>query len=605
MKSNKKTAIKLLSILVVVFLILTTFFVLTNLTEEEKTNDDKPPEEIVDDRINPLSNQGLILEIKRVRNRNLLDKIMSFGTSWRKKPNFYVVTNIDDGVYSSYKETGFIYESWDTIGNEFRVIRDVEEEQKTSKITISIFEKEKKGIFRTKDVEKENIDLIFDYKTGRWTGSDNFHDDDGYGHLLGENYEIWFDIYQTDFDQDGIPYWVEVNILKTDPQVDDSNLDSDNDGISNSWEWKWGYDPHVWDDHYNLDPDLDGIENIEEYMMQKWFADPFRQDIYVEVDNMKKSGLFDKNHILFDESAQIVIERFCRHNINLYIDYGWPGEPFNGGGQLLESFDDPISWNSGIISSYYKHHFPDERKEIFRYVLLCKNSRPYGFCGNTEFNRFDTIVISTKKSTTLFKWRAFTPKTERTMLAAVLLHEIGHSLGIGPNTIAGCDNNSYKNRFLPTKARQKYLQEWGNYKSVMNYYYLFDKNLVDLSDGTHGDNDQNDWKKIYLPFFQTEVDVVVDPFYHPITKEGIDKNVTVKINGWNYSQKLTERFIENISDWSPVSPIRCNWIVYIKNNDEYPSERNIRIYAKPIVPFSVWSLSAEGFLDSNNNIILV
>ena len=122
------------------------------------------------------------------------------------------------------------------------------------------------------------------------------------------------------YDQDGIPYWAEVNVIKTDPRIDDSKLDPDGDGIPTSWEWKWNYDPKIWDDHVNLDPDIDGLENIEEYQMHKWFANPFSQDIYVEVDGMKKRGLLGKDHTLFEESKQIVIERFCLHGINIYID---------------------------------------------------------------------------------------------------------------------------------------------------------------------------------------------------------------------------------------------------------------------------------------------
>ena len=46
-------------------------------------------------------------------------------------------------------------------------------------------------------------------------------DNDGYGHYLGEFYEVWFNVYQADFDHDGIPYWTEVNVLGTDPTVDE------------------------------------------------------------------------------------------------------------------------------------------------------------------------------------------------------------------------------------------------------------------------------------------------------------------------------------------------------------------------------------------------
>ncbi|MHA2366734.1 MAG: hypothetical protein ACXAC7_22465, partial [Candidatus Hodarchaeales archaeon] len=460
--------------------------------------------------------------------------------------------------------------------------------QDTSDITISIFEQVRKGIFRKNNVEKEKIQVTYDYRTGRWTGDDSFGDSDGYGHHVGETFEIWFNIYQTDYDQDSIPYWVEVNTLNTDPQVDDSKLDPDKDGIPTSWEWKWNYNPHIWDDHTNLDPDIDGLENIEEYQMHNWFANPFYQDIYIEVDGMKKGGLFDWNHILYEESEQIIIERFCRHKINIYIDNGWPGGPINGGGELLPHVKDSISWDSGIALQYYKHHFPDERKEIFRYVLICHDANPPGHCGNAEFNRFDTIVVDSNIQSIIKIWRAFTPRAIRLMLSSILLHELGHSLGIGPNTIAGCDNVSY------VKEKKQFLEEWGNYKSVMNSYYLANKKIVDYSDGSYGYNDQNDWEMFYLPFFQIEEDVVVDPFYAPKTKEGIDENASIQLDGWEYNKDLTEQYVKNNDDWSPIDPIKCDWIVYQKiDEDVSSSSRNIKIYAKPKVPFSVWSLFKE------------
>ena len=43
---------------------------------------------------------------------------------------------------------------------------------------------------------------------------------------------------------------------------------------------------------------MDGIENIEEYQMAKWFANPFIQDIYIEVDSMGGTGLLDPPHYL-------------------------------------------------------------------------------------------------------------------------------------------------------------------------------------------------------------------------------------------------------------------------------------------------------------------
>ena len=609
-KLSKYTNKKYLRFMILVFfiaclLIFSCFFIITYPTVDRDDNADESLDEEIDDRISPLTNQGLTLEINRIRHRGLLEKIMKFGSSWRKKPIFYVVTTIDKEEYSSYEEYGFAYNSWDTIGQDFRIIKDVEEEQSTSQITITVIEQLKKGIFRKENIETENIQLVYDYRNGRWTGGDSFDDSDGYGHYVGNTFEIWFNIYQTDYDQDGIPYWAEVNVIKTDPRIDDSKLDPDGDGIPTSWEWKWNYDPKIWDDHVNLDPDIDGLENIEEYQMHKWFANPFSQDIYVEVDGMKKRGLLGKDHTLFEESKQIVIERFCLHGINIYIDNGWPGVSSNGGGEVLPHVKNIISWDSGIVLQYYKHNFADERKEVFRYILICYDSKPPGFCGNAEFNRFDTIVLELNIKTKLLTWLAFSQRTQRLMLASSMLHELGHSFGIGPNTIEGCDNNSFKNKFIPSKARSKYLSEWGNYKSVMNYYYIYEKNIVDFSDGSHGHNDQNDWEKFYLPFFQIEVDIVVDPFYYPITKRGVDENVGIKLEGWSFSEDLTQKYVVTISDWSPVNPIKCSWRVYIKTDEDVSlNDRNIRIYDKPIVPFSVWSLFKEGYLDEEGKINL-
>jgi hypothetical protein len=226
------------------------------------------------------------------------------------------------------------FTAWDTMFKENKIVRDAEEEQETSEVTLTIMERVKTGLLglRSQDVEQEKLTVTYDYRTGRWTGGDSFNDSDGYGHYLGENFELWFNLYQTDFDHDGIPYWTEVNTLHTDPTVDDSKRDPNGDGIPISWDWKWGYDPVAYDNHSELDPDHDGLTNLEEYTMENYFANPFHQDIYIEADGMEKGGLFDPPHVFWPESQQIVIERFAEHDISVYIDAGWPGDPTNGGG---------------------------------------------------------------------------------------------------------------------------------------------------------------------------------------------------------------------------------------------------------------------------------
>lgn len=578
----------------------------------QKPTEKEEPEEPIDDRISPLENQGLILEINRIRHRGLLDKLMKFGTSWKNTPIFYFISNMDGLEYISKDvsalagESEIFFTGWDTMFQENKVVKDADEEQEMSKVTLTIMERETQGLFgrQTKDVEKEKIQLVYDYRTGRWSGDDFFMDEDGYGHYVGEKFEMWFNLYQIDCDEDGIPYWTEVNVLHTDPMVDDSHRDPDGDGVPTAWEWKWGYDPHVWDDHENLDPDIDGIENIEEYQMAPWFADPFSQDIYIEADSMQEDGLFD-SHVFWEESQQALIERFAQHGINMYIDDGWPGGPTNGGGETLTHYD-TVSQDSGMMLQFYNNHFPDERKGIFRYMVIGHSGR---FTHPSEFYRYDTIHVGTGFDfvNTFLVDQSFTPRTQRTALAAAVMHEVGHTLGITPWTIEGCDNLSYG-----IGERQTYIETWGNYYSVMNYFYTFDKKLLDYSDGSNGPPyDQNDWEELYLPNFQMENVAIEDPAFETPGKDKIVwENIEFEPSGWNYSKKLTQQYVGDIGDWTPVAPVKVNWRVYVKtDNSTSSSDRNLRVYAQPIyettiVPDSEWTLIKEGYVDDEGNIKL-
>ena len=107
--------------------------------------------------------------------------------------------------------------------------------------------------------------------------------------------------------------------------------------------------------------------------MEKYFADPYSQDIYVEVDGMVKGGLFDNAHLWYDESGQIIIERYAAKGINVYIDNGWTTGLSNGGGELLIHYD-TISQDSGVMLQFYDHNFDDSRKGIFRYMIVGHNA---------------------------------------------------------------------------------------------------------------------------------------------------------------------------------------------------------------------------------------
>jgi hypothetical protein len=458
----------------------------------------------VDDRISPLVTQGIIFEINRIRSRGILDVMMKSGSSWKNTPMFYFITDIDgkqyiskDVVSAGGASAETLFNTWDSIFMDNKIIERTPQEQQTSKLTLTIMERDRSGFLGRKyqDVEKEKINMVYDYKTGHWTGDDTLNDTDGYGHFTGANYEIWFNIYQTCYNYDEIPYWTKVNVYHLNGSTDYSNYDPNGDGIPITWDFKWGYDPFVHDNHSMADPDRDGLTNLEEYQMAKYYADPFHQDIYIESDGMVKGGFFDWPHVFWDESQQIIIERFAQHNICVYIDNGWPGDSSIGGGELLPHID-TISQDSGMMLQFYKWHFADDRKGIFRYLVIAHNS---GFCHPSVNNRYDSFSADTSPYKMYIRRAAFTQRTQRLLLASAVMHELGHSLGIAPWTWGGNDNMTWT---LGKPQKTEFLDKWGNYKSVMNYYYIFDKKLVDYSDGTHGPGDQNDWNVFDLTYFK-------------------------------------------------------------------------------------------------------
>jgi hypothetical protein len=612
---NKKIVITILIIIISCIIIVGLYLIF----EFNEVSEIKEPVTIkkIDNRISPFLSQGLTVEILRIRNRGLLEKMLKIGTSWKKPPVYYWISNVDGeiGDTSAIEAAGGVagegtFNEWDNILKECRVNYKVDDEQLTSDITISIMEIQKKGLFGRQEerIEKESIHLTYDYRTGHWTGSDYLGDKDGYGHYLGKEYEIWFNIYQSDYDHDAIPFWTEVNIYDTDPTIDDSELDPDNDGIPSSWEWKYGYDPNSYDNHKFLDPDMDGIENIEEYMLAKYFSDPFSPDIYIETDGMKKGGLLDWEHIFYKESQQMVIERLAQHGINVYIDDGWPDGPVNGGGEMLDFVETLDEVVGGHMSRWYKHNFAEERKKVFRYLIVANNA---GFITASEYNYYDHIVVDTSLYKTYFKRFAFTPRFQRVVLAKGVLHELGHSLGLCPWTFYGIDNMPGGNmRWPETLTDEEYKRYNEEYKSVMNYNYIFnalkDRHFFDYSYGENGKYDFDDWDHIYVPAFQVDTETYEEPIDETFEDfEIINKEPEPVYDGWEYNENLTKQFKQELfSHKYDIDNARYEYRLYVKTTSN-GSDRNIRVYVKPLIKpvVSVWSLIAEAELNIDGEII--
>ncbi len=328
------------------------------------------------------------------------------------------------------------------------------------------------------------MELDFDMRTGDWTGSDFRYDTDGYGHIVGDTFEIWFDISVQDLDTDGLTTWEELYIYGTDPLVDDRGRDDDGDNIPIEWEDHWGYDPFSGDNHDQLDPDNDGLTNLDEYRMHHWFSDPFRRDVFVEVDWMQGEYFWEQPYGLPDDAKQMVMTAFARQNIMLNIDDGWMG----GGEEIPFYGEDELNLNT-IYRKYFLRHFTDIWKQgIFHYAILM-GTNPWkediaGF--NFQSDAF-TVCIGTIR---LFRLR----ETTRTLATAgVFMHELGHNLGLFQSDFAGIDNPD--TRYFWKEDFWLY----GPYHSCMNYRYTW--HYVDYSHGTQGDYDYDDWGNLNLKHF--------------------------------------------------------------------------------------------------------
>jgi hypothetical protein len=609
---NKKSKITFLVFIVAIIIVISATFVYIEYNKEEKLIEEPQEIKIIDDRINPYIYQGLTVEILRMRSRALFDKMLTFGASWKNPPEYYYIVDVDGevGDASEVEAAGGVtgsgtFNVWDTLGKECRTNFKTPDGQKTSEVKITIMEIQKTGLFGRKEsrVEKLSVSLVYDFRNGHWTGSDYLKDNDGYGHVLGDEYELWFNIYQSDYDHDMIPYWAEVNIYGTDPTVADGKDDLDGDGIPSWWEWKYGYDPLTWDNHKMLDPDLDGVENTEEYMMAEYFSDPFHPDVYIEADFMEKNPntLFDLPHIIYKESQQMVIEKLSQYGISVYFDDGWPDGPVNGGGEYLEFVKTIDEIVGGHMARWYKHNFADERKGVFRYFQMVYNA---GLITASEYNTYDHVLMDNSPLKVYFKRFAFTPRWQRVVMAKGTLHELGHTMGIVPASFVGVDNMPQGNLQWPgTITDEEWEQVNVEYKSIMNYNYIFnvfkDRNFIDYSDGTHGDYDFNDLTHFYLPTFEMDAAILESPKIRYGTFddfEWTDKDPDPVYEGWELDENLTTQFKQELSGlrFDIDNAVDYDYRIYVKTDDTQEG-RGIRIYTKPNVkPMpALWSLIAE------------
>lgn len=115
------------------------------------------------------------------------------------------------------------------------------------------------------------IELSYNLEYGQWSDDDSVvGDGSGYGHTNGEedgssstdenDCELWFDIMQNDYDDDGLTYWYETKSKNTDP-VEFTEADVDVDGLAGSQEIEQGSKPFL------SNSDMDKLTDYQEYLL--------------------------------------------------------------------------------------------------------------------------------------------------------------------------------------------------------------------------------------------------------------------------------------------------------------------------------------------------
>ena len=92
--------------------------------------------------------------------------------------------------------------------------------------------------------------------------------------------------------------------------------------------------------------------------------------------------------------------------------------------------------------------------------------------------------------------------------------------------------------------------------------------------------------------------------------EVIDKDPGVYVVGWKYDENLTQTYENELKALHyGIDEMDANLQVHVKtdaNAAQQPSDRNIRVYAKPqIEPFPInggWTLAGEGYLEDDGTV---
>ena len=437
----------------------------------------------------PLVDTNITIDIIAIRSLEEFDNHLS-------NADFFIKIFINNVKYTSeiWHDTSYIYET------PFSVTTDVPDNEEYVLIKIQLWEwNSDENLLCDIGNTSCEVNLNYSIKNGHWIGDDQLKDPSGYGRLNGcddgsiyerqFDCELWFDIHQNDYDNDSLPYWVEVHSYDTDPTSNNLGEDIDNDQLPIEYEHKWGLNPYIPEDHFQNDEDCDSLTTYEEYLTKEYRTDPYRKDVLIEYDFMATNPTGEENIVPLD-TDDLLKNPFHRRNINIHVNRD-ETIPFNEDVGIQEVFD--------IYDTYYLHNNPDNwRRSVFHYGLFVNECTPpgYGFSGDVApywgyIPGTNGFVISCRQ---MERSSIRDSNTLAYTFGSAIMHEMGHNFGIRSGNPPGCDN-----RGCIYPWRISFWLYW-NYKSCMNYRYTY--KIFDYSDGSHGARDFNDWNAIDLTYFE-------------------------------------------------------------------------------------------------------
>lgn len=295
-----------------------------------------------------------------------------------------------------------------------------------------------------------DADIFYDPATTRLvTYAATSYDREGNHTTYGPHTVVFGEGSGTDSDDDGLDDDIE-ELMGTDPESEDT----DGDGLFDSWEV------------FGVDRDNDGDIDLD---LPGYGATPHQKDLFIEMDWMEDDSHSHKPH---PWTVQTAINLFMCYGIRLHVDAG-----SMGGGNAVphtENMGEDLDKLNLLLSTKLDNCDP-ARFGIFRYAL-------YGHGWGQYFGTGNMTVRSDPPN-------AENNYDEPYFQARQLIHEIGHSLGLGHggqsvsamDEAYALDRHCYLERNdLPSWISTNYKP---NYLSIMNYLYEGRNGLKALTSG--------------------------------------------------------------------------------------------------------------------------